>query len=124
MERKNVLVVDDDPGVLEVVRGLLEDRYEVRTAQDGRTALLLACARRPDLVLLDVHFPVGDGLETLGELTRFDPDLQVVMLTGDDGIETAWRALMGGARAYVTKPFENVQLLDAVSRIDAAPAPC
>jgi len=113
MPRKNVLVVDDDPGVIRIMTQMLAGRYEVRTALDGRSALLLACARRPDLVLLDVQFPGENGLSILRELRRFDPDLRVVMLTGDEDPETFSRAINEGARAYVTKPFS----LDSVQSV-------
>lgn len=110
---KSILVVDDDPGVLKVVRRALEGRYEVRTAEDGSTAVRLFCARRPDLVLLDVRFPDGDGLRILRELKTLDPNLSVVMLTGDSHLETVAHAFDDGATAYLTKPFalEDVENL-------------
>lgn len=103
--RKNILAIDDDSAVLGVVARLLRDRYEVRTAEDGRAALDLVALLRPDLVLLDVRFPGMDGLSILRELRRFDPDLKVLMLTGDMDIDTVRRAFAGGALGYLTKPF-------------------
>lgn len=119
--RKDVLVVDDDPGILRAVVRLLGPRFTVRTAGDPYTALRLAGARRPDLVLLDVHLAVGSGLEALRELTRFDPDLRVVMLSGDADPDTVDRAMRAGAVAYVTKPLMPDEVADMVDHAIALP---
>ncbi|MBI3566187.1 MAG: response regulator [Elusimicrobia bacterium] len=118
---KNVLVVDDDPGVLRVVARLLAGRFEVRTAEDADTALRMALAKRPDLVLMDVHFRGTDGMTALRELTRFDPDLRVVMLSGDHSPETVDQAMRCGAVAYVTKPVAADEVRDMVDHAIALP---
>lgn len=119
--RKSVLVVDDDPGILQVVARLLEGRFEVRTAADTDTALRMTLAQRPDLVLMDVHFPGTDGLTAVRELTRFDPELRVVMLSGDQSPETVDHAMRNGAVAYVTKPITADEVRDMVDHAIALP---
>lgn len=119
--RKDVLVVDDDPAVLRVVARILGCRFAVRTAGDPETALRLASARRPDLVLLDLHFATGNGFEALRELTRFDPDLRVVVLSGDADPDAVDRALREGAVAYMTKPVMPDEVRDMVDHAIALP---
>ncbi len=118
---KNVLVVDDDRAVLSVVSRMLTGRYAVRVAEDGTAALDLVALLRPDLILLDVDMPGMDGIAVLNELRTFDPNLRVVMLTGDVNPETFALALANGAAAYLTKPFTMADIDFAVGR---ALAPC
>jgi len=105
-----VLVVDDDATVADVVRRYLErDGYEVRLAGDGETALRLAAAEVPDLVVLDLMLPGIDGLEVCRRL-RATSDVPVVMLTalGEESDRIAGLSL--GADDYVTKPFSPREL--------------
>jgi len=105
-----VLVVDDDATVADVVRRYLErDGYEVRLAGDGETALRLAAAEAPDLVVLDLMLPGIDGLEVCRRL-RATSDVPVVMLTalGEESDRIAGLSL--GADDYVTKPFSPREL--------------
>ncbi len=76
-----ILVVDDEPALVELVRSYLErEQYEVLTAADGRTALDLVRSTRPDLVVLDLMLPVLDGIEVCRQLRQFS-DAYVIMLT-------------------------------------------
>jgi DNA-binding response OmpR family regulator len=122
-----VLVVDDDATVADVVRRYLErDGHTVRLAADGETALRLAAAEEPDLVVLDLMLPGIDGLEVCRRL-RARGDVPIVMLTalGDEADRIAGLAL--GADDYVTKPFSPRELALRVAsvlrRAGAAPAP-
>ena len=112
--RRNILVVDDDRAVLGAVSRILRDRYTVRLAEDAGAALDMVALLRPDLVLLDLHIPGTDGLAILRELTRFDPALKVVMVSGDVRPESISQALAGGAVAYLGKPFSVEEVTDAV----------
>ncbi len=105
-----MLVVDDDATVADVVRRYLErDGYVVRLAGDGETALRLAEAEEPDLVVLDLMLPGIDGLEVCRRL-RTRSDVPVVMLTalGEESDRIA--GLQLGADDYVTKPFSPREL--------------
>ncbi|MFC5906561.1 response regulator transcription factor [Streptacidiphilus monticola] len=109
-----ILVVDDDPTVAEVVTGYLErSGYEVQRAGDGRAALHLFAARRPDLVVLDLMLPGVDGLEVCRRLraTEAGRDLPVVMLTAKGDEEDRILGLEVGADDYVTKPFSPRELV-------------
>ena len=121
--RPLVLVADDEPLVLDLVRHRLEaDRYGVVTAPDGGQALQLAKRRRPDLIVLDHLMPVADGLEVLRRLghDRAMAKIPVLMLTGlhTDLPATAVRL---GAMDVLTKPFVTDELAARVGRL--APIP-
>src|SRR3989442_5192019 len=108
-EAGNILLVDDEPGMLRYIRTLLEvDDYKVATATTGEEALqAVEKGLQPDLVLLDVLMPGIDGLETLERLRQIRPGGKVVMLSCvSDTPKVGWPMKMG-ARDYLTKPFEK-----------------
>jgi two-component system, NtrC family, nitrogen regulation response regulator NtrX len=100
-----LLVVDDEPQILQVVSGILQDEgFEVTTAPDGETALRLVAAGAPDLVLLDIALPGMDGLDVLQELKKRYPALPVVMISAYGSVENAVRATRLGAYDFIEKP--------------------
>ncbi len=112
-----LLVVDDEQEITD----LLEEHfraggYAVAVAHDGGQALLMAAARRPDAVLLDITMPGPDGEAVLARLRAIDPTVSVVMLTGSDDEALARRLLRAGAFDYVAKPFQ----LEVLERVIAA----
>jgi CheY-like chemotaxis protein/AraC-like DNA-binding protein len=111
-----VLVVDDDPGVREVVHLLLGDGYQIVEAASGSEALDIARARPVDLVILDVRLPGLDGIMVLERLRGETPALKVIMLTAVDTARTAVTAMKLGAFDYLTKPFVEDDLCEAVER--------
>jgi CheY-like chemotaxis protein len=111
--KPKILLVDDIETVLESLRRLLRS-CDLAEAKDGRTALELAASLRPDLVILDVHLPDMSGVDVMEKLYQLERRPVVIMLTGDDTIETAGKSLAAGAFAYVTKPFEAKDLLEQV----------
>jgi two-component system phosphate regulon response regulator PhoB len=112
-----ILVVDDEPPILELVRYTLEDeRIRVLEASDGAQALETALAARPDLILLDVQMPRLDGLEVCRRL-RADASLagtRIVMLTAAGQDADRARGLAAGADEYLTKPFSPLALFTLV----------
>src|SRR6516225_4643429 len=111
----NILVVDDEPGMLRYLQTLLEvDSYCVSTASSGVEAL--ACVQRepaPDVVLLDLLMPDLDGLQTLEKLRQARSGLKVVMLSCVSDTRKVAHAIRLGAHDYLTKPFQKAEL-DAV----------
>ena len=109
-----VLIADDEPHVVELVRLTLEDsRVRVLNAFDGATALALADAFRPDLIFLDVEMPELSGVEVCQRLradARFDTTT-IIMLTAAAQKDDVARGLAAGADHYLTKPFSPVRLL-------------
>ena len=115
-----ILIADDEPHVVELVRVTLEDnRVRVFDAEDGETALAIAEALEPDLVLLDVHLPDRSGLEVC-RLLRKHPRLastKIIMLTAAAQQDDIARGFSAGATEYLTKPFSPVRLLSLVERL-------
>lgn len=110
-----VLVVDDDDGVREAVRDLLEiEGYPVVTASDGASALAVIDVRLPRLVLLDMRMPGIDGWGFARLLDERGIDLPVVVMTAAADAP-AWAREIGAA-GHLSKPFEVTDLLDAVTR--------
>ena len=111
-----ILVVDDEPPLLQTVRAYLEQEgYAVRTALNGRTALQEARAFEPDLIVLDIMLPELDGLEVLQRLRRGDAgtglrDVYVIMLTARADEMDRVVGLELGADDYVSKPFSPREL--------------
>ncbi len=122
-----VLVVDDEPHIVEVVRAyLVQEGYEVSTASDGDAALERARTDAPDLIVLDVMLPRTSGFEVLRQLRAEASPAAVIMLTARDDVIDRVAALEMGADDYVTKPFEPRELVarvGAVLRRLARPAP-
>src|SRR5580698_4181544 len=114
-ESANILLVDDEPGMLRYIKTLLEVvDYKVETATTGEEALeRIEKGLQPDLVLLDVLMPGIDGLETLEQLRRMRPGVKVVMLSCVSDTKKVVHAMKLGAQDYLTKPFEKAEL-DAV----------
>src|SRR5215212_8171004 len=116
-ERRKILLVDDEPRLLDSVRMNLElEGFEVFEAHDGEEALDKVRKVLPDLVVLDVMMPRLDGFETLTELRRFS-SVPVIMLTvkADDSDVVA--GLERGADDYVAKPFSQQVLLSRIRAV-------
>ncbi len=117
MARAKILVVDDEPAILQVVTAYLEkEGFEVYTATSGPEALQAVHTYRPDIVVLDIMLPGMDGLEVLTRLRR-DSDVYVIMLTAKTEEMDRVLGLSLGADDYVTKPFSPREL---VARVKAA----
>jgi DNA-binding response OmpR family regulator len=124
MKRPRILVVDDEPDLVELVRHhLARERYDVVTAGDGEAALREARHKVPDLVVLDLMLPGMDGLEVCRRL-RADPrtaPIPIVMLTAKGEETDAVIGLAQGADDYIRKPFGVKELVARVAaRIRAA----
>ena len=112
-ERIRILVVDDDPELLDTLREYLENlgnRYVVETAARGSEALWMVARARP-LVNLDVEMPGMTGVQVLTSLRALDPTIPVIMLTGNTDGSVAAETLKLGAVSYAPKPL-NLKYLD------------
>jgi CheY-like chemotaxis protein len=111
LTRKTVLIVDDAPDVVSVLmRALQNEGLRLLSAEDGQSALDIARAERPDLILLDWILPVRDGLEVCRTLrAERDPklrDVPIVLITGQTEPEHIAAGFGAGATDYLTKPFK------------------
>ncbi len=109
-----ILFIDDEPEILKAVKFYLEDEdFEVHVAEEGNKALQLAESIQPDLIILDVMMPVMDGLQVCRQLrsrtrTRLIP---IIFLTAREAIEDKIKGLEAGGVDYITKPFDNKELM-------------
>ncbi len=112
-----ILVVDDEPHIVELVRyNLLQEGYDVSTAGDGESALAKARTDRPDLVVLDIMLPGLDGVEVCRRLRR-ESAVPIIMLTAKGGELERVVGLETGADDYVTKPFSPRELIARVRAV-------
>lgn len=112
----SILIVDDEPSILQSLSGLLTDEgFEVTTATNGYEGLQLIERETPDLVLLDIWMPGIDGLETLKEIKKTSPHVQVIMVTGHGTIETAVQATKLGAFDFIEKPLSIDKVIVAIN---------
>ena len=114
--RPVILIVDDDPGVREAFRLALEEQYDLLEAADGRRALEVLRAQPVDLLLLDIRLPEMDGIEVLERVKAVDESIEVILVTAVKTVRTAVAAMKLGAFDYVTKPFDEDELLALVRR--------
>jgi two-component system response regulator AtoC len=114
--RPVILIVDDDPGLRESFRVILEDEYDVLDVPDGVQALEIVRTYQVDLVLLDIRLPGMDGIEVLERIKVLEEHVEVVLVTAVKTVRTAVSAMKLGAFDYLTKPFEEEEVLSVIRR--------
>lgn len=108
----NILIVDDDPELLDQLRSALERKYyRVETAEDGDTALDKVFENTYDLILLDVMLPRLDGLDVLKEIRASGINTPILMLTARGDVQDRVKGLDNGADDYLAKPFSMSELM-------------
>ena len=113
-----LLVVDDEATILELLSGSLRlAGFEVVTASSGAEAVQAAASSRPDLVLLDVMMPDGDGFEALRRIRSGGAEVPVIFLTARDEVPDRVRGFTVGGDDYVTKPFSLEELLGRIRAV-------
>ncbi len=111
-----ILIVDDEPGILTALSGVLNDEgYRTLCTQSGEEALKLYEDEKPAVVFLDIWLPDRDGLETLQALRELDPAAAVVMISGHGTASTAVKAIKMGAFDYLEKPISYNQVVEGVA---------
>ncbi len=112
-----ILVIDDDPDIVEVLRLLLSlENYEVITAPNGITGLSLAREDDPDLIVLDLNLPDING-QQICKIIRGELNVPILILSARDNVSDKVVCLEYGADDYLTKPFENIELIARVKAI-------
>jgi two-component system response regulator RegA len=113
-DNPSILVVDDDRVLRErLAKALSERGYDVRSAADYDAALTVARAEPPELAVVDLRMPGGDGLELVRALKQLDEGTRIVVLTGYGSIATALEAVRRGATHYLQKPADADEILAA-----------
>ena len=117
MTTEKILIVDDDADLRQALRlRLRANRYETVTAGDGYSAIAQAYKEHPDLIILDLGLPAGDGFVVLDRLQRDDKlsNIPVIVLTARDPQSSERLALRSGAAAFFQKPADNTELLSVI----------
>jgi DNA-binding NtrC family response regulator len=105
-QRRRLLIVDDEPLILEVLSEHFKAEYDVETALNGADALGAILRARPDAVMLDINMPRMNGVEVLKDIRQIDESIVVIMVTANEQVSLAAEALKNGAFGYVPKPFD------------------
>lgn len=109
---EKILIVDDNRDMQFILSSILKDQgYESISVSDGERALKELKIRVPNLVLLDIKLPGADGIQILEKIKQIDRDLIIIMLTAFGDIKGAVKAMRLGAFDYITKPFDNEEII-------------
>ncbi len=111
MARRRVLVVDDEPEIIEILTEYLAADHDVVAAGDASQALDQIVAARPDLVFLDINMPGMNGVQALKLIKKIDATIPVLIVTANTDNELAAEAVRAGAFSYIPKPF-NLKYLE------------
>jgi DNA-binding NtrC family response regulator len=113
----NVLVIDDEAGILDSLRILLKNEgFQPHVALGGRAGLDQIAAISPDIVLTDVRMPTVSGLEILSAVRQRDADTPVILMTAQATLQSAMQAVNEGAYYYIQKPFRNDEMIAILRR--------
>jgi DNA-binding response OmpR family regulator len=130
MESPKILIVDDDPDLRQALRlRLRANRFTTVSATDGYSAIAQAYKERPNLIILDLGLPAGNGFAVLNRLREDDKlsTIPVVVLTAREPQINEARALKAGAVAFLQKPADNAELLEIIqstlAQSEGAPLP-
>lgn len=115
-DRASLLIVDDERGPAESLRMIFKPSYNVFTASGGQQALDILHATPIDVVTLDLRMPAMSGVEVMERIKEFDPDIEVIVVTGYSSLDSAIRGLRHGVFDYISKPFDVPQISDLVRR--------
>jgi DNA-binding response OmpR family regulator len=126
MANSKIMIVDDDPDLRQALRlRLRANQYETVNAVDGYSAIAMAYKESPDLIILDLGLPAGDGFVVLDRLQKDDKlsSIPVIVLTARDPQANERRVLRSGAAAFFQKPADNAELMDVIrATLDQAAA--
>lgn len=115
--KRKILLIDDEPDLLELIKEILErEGYQIFCASNGAAGILLNEQENPDLIVLDLRMPDMDGIETLQHIRKTDDQVIVVILTGYGCPDTIRDAVDLNVSEYLSKPFENEELVSVISK--------
>ena len=115
MDKKKILICDDEEGVRESLNLILEKDYAISFASNGEEALNYIKKNPVDLLILDIKMPKVDGLEVLREIKSKKPDINIVIATGYQSTEMAQETIKFGVTHYITKPFDKENVLKTIN---------
>jgi two-component system response regulator NreC len=125
MDKVRILLADDHTILRDGIRSLLEDEPDMAVigeAEDGRSAVKLACQLKPDVVLMDIAMPLLNGLEATRQIKHDCPQVKVLILTMHENEEYIRQVLASGAMGYILKDAAASELLDAIRAVQRGEA--
>lgn len=116
---KSILIVDDSRVSRRILKNMLElSGYTIAgEATNGKEGVELYKKIKPDIVTMDITMPEMNGLESLKLIKEFDPEAKIIIITAAGQVEKRDQAIEYGASGFVTKPYENQEILDAIENI-------
>ena len=120
--KQRLLIVDDDPGIVAGLQALLADEWDVKTAMTAREARSVFAGFSPDVVLLDMNLPDGNGVDVLHDLKMYSEAVSVIMMSGVGTVDSVVESMKLGAETFLQKPFDYSLLsltLEQVARMVA-----
>ena len=117
--KRRILIVDDEPNVRKLLHTVLNKKFTVLEAEDGGQAVAVACAEKPDLILMDIMMPKMDGYTSCYAL-KSEPatkSIPIIMLTAIDFKLNLQLSKEIGAAGYITKPFNSRDLLNNITQV-------
>ena len=115
-DRASLLIVDDERGPAESLRMIFKPSYNVYTASGGQQAMEILQSTPIDVVTLDLRMPAMSGVEVMERIKAYDPDIEVIVVTGYSSLDSAIKGLRHGVFDYISKPFDVPQISDLVRR--------
>lgn len=117
MTQLSILIIEDDPAMASLLRSTLNNAGAARIgeAHDGKTGIQKFLEEDYHIVMLDIGLPDMDGLKILSTLKHLKKDAFVVLVTGDDSIESIQTAIASGANGYVVKPYSQEKIMDVIN---------
>src|SRR5947209_9263026 len=115
--RQRLLIVDDDPNVVAGLQALLSDEWDVKTAMAAREASSVFADFSPDVVLLDMNLPDGNGVDVLHDLKMYSEAVSVIMMSGVGTVDRVVESMKLGAETFLQKPFDYNTLLLTLEQV-------
>jgi two-component system cell cycle response regulator DivK len=115
--KKRLLIVEDRDLNRDLLVQLFEDAYELELAEDGESAVELAAASAPDLILMDIELPGLSGLDAVRAIRALDPKTPIVAVSSHVMPGDADEALAAGCDDFISKPIDDVRLIETVARL-------
>src|SRR3989338_7254719 len=115
--KKTILICDDEEGIRESLRLILEKDYELLFATNGGEAIEILKKQAVDAVITDIKMPRMDGIETMRRLKEIRPGVKMLVTSGYKSVDTAREAVNAGASDYIVKPFDRNEISKTVQRL-------
>ncbi|HEX6733383.1 MAG TPA: response regulator [Azonexus sp.] len=117
----SVIIVEDNDMMRTMLRSILrsQDYDVIGEARNGNVAVEMAARLKPDIICLDVVMPEKNGLRALAEIKATQPEIAIVMITGNADQNTVRQAITYGANGFIVKPFNTAKVLDTLGAVSA-----